>query len=60
MDDTVVCMGIHPIKATAVTGDPNILGNSYALAVYVDRKVRVNVIGILPCIAGDAIDGWVG
>lgn len=60
MYDTVICMGMHPIKTTTIACDTNILGNSYALAVYVNRKVYMDVIGILSCIAGDAINWWIG
>ena len=60
VDDTVVCMGMHPVKTTAITGDTDILRYRYAFAVDVDRKVYMNVIGALPRVTVDAIDRWVG
>jgi len=50
-------MGMHPIKTTAIRSDTYILWNNYELAIYIDRKVYMNVIAILHhCIAGYAIN----
>ena len=60
VDDTVVSMGMHPVKTTAIAGDTDILRYRYAFAVYVDRKVYMNVIGTLSRVTVDATDRWVG
>ncbi len=60
MDDAIACMCVHPVETTPIRSDTNILGNSNELAVDVDRKVYMNMIAILSCIAGDAINWWIG
>ena len=60
MDDTITCMRVHPVEATTIRRPAYILWNGFRLAIDVDCTVYVNVIGILSCITGYIVYGWVG
>src|SRR5260370_41880724 len=60
LDDTITCMSMHPVEATTIRSDAYVLWNGYELAIYVDCKVYMNVIGVLCSITVYAIYGWVG
>ena len=60
MDDTITCISVHPVEATTIRSNAYILWNGYKLAMYVDCKMYVNVIGVLCCITWYTVYGWVG
>ena len=61
MNNAVIRMRMHPIKTTAIGSDANILWNSNALSIYIDRKVCMDVVAILHhWIARNAINWWMG
>src|SRR6266853_909559 len=60
VDDAISGMGVHPVKTTAVRGYSDACWDGGMLAMQVDGKVDVNMIGVLlGTITGNAVNGWI-
>ena len=47
MDDTIVSMGVHPVKTTVISGNTNTGWDSDELPIDIDGEMDVNMVVVL-------------